>query len=453
MSMNKIFLLLTTFFYINFAVADDYIIDGDYHRYTSEQAAISFVFEDMTEYISVAQRPDLYKKTQKALEDVFIKLTVLAGKKGISPPYILINNVGDNEAYNAIVPGGPSLQANIINISKETVENEESLYFILSHELAHYLLAEKSVKEEEEAKIVYNSTESDCVDCLFNKGVPGNADYEGFVEIRNEWLDLASNIIPTLVSLPIAGDIGTGKLGKVLTSMWIEGMESDKAIGNCIKSVKSREGYNNSHKFFAESYDDIFQQFILSNEEIQLNADRQNKNVDAIKECFNGKNDLFIGALRKVYKIDSNIKMDTIKALIGSLDGKKEIDQLQYDVIFDEDINPIDKIKQLYLLGKSHIKKLEAKVLDYSNLRYLSHEDEADELSTRVLFQLGKENSILTFAETVSGDLNACKEMIKIGIEPSQGMIDDHHHSMCWRIWRADKIIQSLQIEKSNDPT
>lgn len=112
-----------------------------------------------------------------------------------------------------------------------------------------------------------------------------------------------------------------------------------------------------------------------------------------------------------------------------------------------DDINPISKIETLTKLTSLEIERISSSLSLSDNIRYLSQEDQADEMAIKVLSQTKYPNALSKYFLSNASDeeVKQCKEIVDIqGNEPSFGRFSDTHHSNCWRYWRSQKVMKHI---------
>jgi hypothetical protein len=96
---------------------------------------------------------------------------------------------------------------------------------------------------------------------------------------------------------------------------------------------------------------------------------------------------------------------------------------------------------------------LDDPVVPFDSLRTFTFEEEADDVSARVLFQLGidpRGEGLFLLRRAPAGYAQACLDTIASGRTPYYGGLADAHHASCWRYWHLNDLANAMESSCRN---
>lgn len=419
-------------------------LDTDYKFFDTHDEAVNYAFEDYSEYIPIDGRPGLYQNVEKVLDTVFQKMQNIYPREGLRRPFVLINNAGSNYTSSTWELENNEhvlKQMNYIKISEEMAENEDLLYWVLTHELAHYFIADKGFETKDEVKVVYDPANTDCIDCLFNSDKAfGGKTLDDFVKLREQWLEISSGALIDEYEYPVTPYFSGGLVEELFIDFITRASSTEEEkLNACLERINNSSSDSDNDEpglFELLQYrlDQTNHLMILSEEELNMTNKALNESMNKMMKCLDDRLDLLLPSLDAVY-------------------GSKYVwvDKTHDDNGDLINANPLKMIRDKFLKEKQRYSDMLAEAPELGNLFYLSHEDEADELAAKTLYFTDyKDTSIEAYLGSNETEIKRCKANIQKGLF-YQGFIDDDHHSNCFRYWRVKKIYESMDKKYSTN--
>lgn len=199
---------------------------------------------------------------------------------------------------------------------------------------------------------------------------------------------------------------------------------------------KAAAGYLAARNFVFAHFDDLSQQVNLSTEQLNdLNSNffQINKNLS---NCSNERSTLE-ELLKRTFKISDEVLKNDIKA--------NNYDASDFQ-LFNQQSNIFVGLLAVIKEKQIELQALDKKV-DLKNLRFYSHEEQADEASIMVMRAINEPPSgqfDFLLKSLSKENQHKCIETIKSGKVPYYGSISDTHHSPCYRIYHSKRFIDYL---------
>jgi len=209
-----------------------------------------------------------------------------------------------------------------------------------------------------------------------------------------------------------------------------------------------------ARKYFASWVNDVFEaNFSPQNQTLNLAtaAARQTarelsrKLEKGLKYCLRGVKVDFLEFAHHVF--EPPFTLEHLKAAIPSMPEHDQRILQEYSAKF----KTMDAISAIIENGREfreRIRKIEIEI-DHTHVRMYTHEDEADEMSIKVLVHMYHDaealNRFLSFINKKHlGE--ACD--LSTQREPGFGGFEDPHHAHCWRAYRNHKFILKLKHQE-----
>jgi hypothetical protein len=431
--------------------------ENDRTYFPTLKDAKNYIYKDCVESeiptcqgLQFSQSNEKAKTILSALYDGFTKVNPeLALKVGKMPQIIVLTIPNDLAfSYNGVDEANAK-NPYLIVISENMLLDKEQAEGVLAHELSHAVIQHGDYDDEEgDSRWHY-------------KNVAGKeeriVDPETISEIEN-WMTAFEYV--GLIEDEKAGDLPATlamdpDYSYLLGALVIKA--GDQNVEECI------DGYNlfvDRSTFLSARFDAMSSTFILSDEDkVVLDTEGQKLAVK-LKHCY-----------KEVKKEDKEFSFEALMSygLGMSLEGYQDLlsyedDEgvsLRYEqekTTFNSYDNPVNGLMALMRKNKHEMQSVK-KILDVDQLRFYSHEDEADISAVKILHAMGKTprglNNFL-----IKSIKSECNAILENGEEPIYGIMLDDHHSSCWRKWRNNKLYESLQkdeavivVKSLQDPT
>ena len=425
----------------------------DHHIFTRTEAENwlqEYSVED--EFYNRKKNTQLYKKYEAYADDIYKKYQELLKEevaKFPPRPHIFIRK-DEGGSYSKNIRDGKS--TNIIALQIKD-ESEGDIYAILAHEMAHYILNHGNRSQEtldKEVSAYFDASTGhdlnpDCWNRQRKNIVGENSLKELFksLQIIGDFGMIHDDSTP----LPIIYEKPEG-MEKVLIKLAKESRKwgQCKQVGNALEVL-----YDQTRKIcnIKKGTCDLSEKGL---KDFKAASSRARK---ALLDCYQ---DVDIDLVKLMFKHDETNWGNIESSYIEMLEEETKLEDLDHHTrevikVKIQKQNPYLAFLKIEILVKSKIQnELKKLGLELNNFSYISTEDEADILSTLILidspYPLSAEQVWLKRLN--EEDKKECSYNHKSPRDRfSQGFrYADHHHSECYRAWRAGKI--RLEI---NTPT
>lgn len=444
--IRNIWLLITCFLYLSHTQAAQEL-DGRYIFDTETEVIEHYYHDAKDKVLPRANFPQKYRIIDAVTKTIYERMKSVTGNSNISMPIVVLSKQDGEDHSKAYVcqQTNLSMSSNVISISQSRLDDPEALYGILAHEMAHYF-KNHGAKVGNKAEIIkgYNADEMDCIECLTQPSDHSMLT-QAAIDLYEAWQGLSHFHFPELNNLPIDpydGDKGetASLLQKLMFSLEEKGIVYQDDY--CKDAYNSYADILNLHIL---KLDRLHQKVVLSEEEKSSLSLQSMEVIINGRVCLKGKEQMFDELLQEQWGINST----QARAL---LHRKKNINptlsevEISFVKILASDSNPMDKLLEVSKLSLQEIEQLVKQVGHVENLRYLSDEDEADELALKTLVGTSHQKGLFKFilSNGTREQVQECKAIIESGQEPHFGAFLDKHHSYCWRYWRLSKLLSSI---------
>jgi hypothetical protein len=427
---------------------------GEHFIVENEQEAIQrYFYEDEITSLKLRKdNPELYQKVDAAVDFIHQRMIEQTGQKDLPKPVVILSD--DHNDYSQghyDRKKNLNTSSNVIVMNTEKLLTEEYFYGSLSHEMAHYHKNHgKTLEKKDEVLLVYNASDDDCIECLAQA-----RHYQELVEPVKGLISDFEGIshflpIPEQQDLPFDPFRKAGETALVLDYM-VTYLDNKGLIPNHEACTDAFYAWIDIYNLGLDRFNIKEQEINYTLEDRQFIADQTEILLDRGQSCFEEHPQAFDHAVQTQYGISV---ADAKRAVALENNKPGSTGYSQSSVAFLRQLasneNPIHKIQNISRATQERIQKGMDKVGDLKQLRYLSEEDEADQIAFNTLkgtaYEQGLYNLILN-ADS-SEKVRACKAKINKGIEPNFGTVLDIHHSDCWRAWRLKQYSQYSLVNR-----
>lgn len=238
-----------------------------------------------------------------------------------------------------------------------------------------------------------------------------------------------------------------------------DGFEEKNAYAFKIKSIIDQinelfERNDQNHCRY-NTFDELLKHAIISNDDLRnrlgINETLSNNQISQrlIQFIKNNKKDKTRNLLEAAAKASPFASKAFIYLIIKIVEENPFITYLDF---FDSNTiwSAIQKVFQLFKIEENRRAQLlndllRSNDINFSSLRYISYEDEADILALSVimdLFYADPQDIVASIKDQLTPeDAQYCDQLIQKDIEPWFGPLENDYHSTCWKIWRALKLL------------
>lgn len=342
----------------------------------------------------------------------------------VPPPQLMIYDVPEADGHAA----GYDLQEKLTplyfvastGLLSFDVSEDESLGFVI-HELAHLVFQHSTPGEKEKIEKCYRVTNS-----LEPLGETQIADSVVTQYVR-EWTRLSGLMgpyaLPELKGLPV-GWLRTGYLSSTLSNELSSAAQKETTPGLCKEA-------QDAYARFLEQYNAIvsprdYSLLAPSTAERMQLAQSVQSTQEKIRACLNGPTP----DLTTWWPVEGDFAASDRQ-------------------IFAAQPTLAQAIEALTQAKQSEMSQLESSYT-VSSLRCYTVEEQADDVSVRILYHMGRQDpaaigEMILKAMLSKDEQKACRELIQSGAVPHYGILADDHHSPCYRLYHARAFLSFLK--------
>lgn len=388
-------------------------LKNDILVFKSKEDAVSYSFRSFWDYVPHQAEKEAYKNADQIVENLWPHFCKTYKNCDDYPkPEILLSYSAGSGSFGMTFEG-KLRQSNAIILSWEIHDQPKDLEFVIAHELVHYF--EKHAEKESMRESIYSIRRQTYTDCL-NYPFPLDELKDNLLDIIKAMEHIGDK--PFLVDSDLAIPFN-GELGLVLDRMAEKSITTPGCSKLPVKLSKFRS------KLKADNF-----------------ISKSNKKV---KE--------FLKLAEKCFEAyPGNLLRESILSLNLKITGPDPNLSTELDAIIRTNGPEIERLQSLRNILYKHYQDLSNK-LSGPQLRFHTHEDEADIKALNILLNSGRRNleestDYLLVGLPPNQQLR-CRKQLAAGVEPAYGPLNRFHHSECWRIWRAKRIEQSFLMEKT----